>query len=140
MLNATSVIVTWDPLECNNSNGNIIGYIIEYISANGSHRGEKMINDLSCILTNLIPLMEYSFTVTAVNANGTGPPGQALAIVIGITRWYISDSLFEYIFLEVSHANDSNNGAIIVAVSIVAVFLLVAVTVAIVLAILYTYR
>ena len=42
-----------------------------------------MCNGVSCVLTDLVPLMEYSFTVAAVNANGTGPPSPALTIVIG---------------------------------------------------------
>lgn len=83
MLNATSVLVTWHPLDCISSNGNITGYRIEYASADGSHRGEKTTAGLSCVLTELVALMEYSFTVAAVNANGTGPPGEAFAIVIG---------------------------------------------------------
>ena len=68
---ATSVVLTWNEMDCLQRNGDITGYMIQYV------RDSQLITDLSSTRTytvqELIPFTEYSFSVAAVNSVGTGP-------------------------------------------------------------------
>ena len=68
---ATSVVLTWNELDCLLQNGDITGYMIRYV------RDSQPIADSSSTRTytvqELIPFTEYSFSVAAVNSVGTGP-------------------------------------------------------------------
>ena len=68
---ATSVVLTWNEVNCLQRNGDITGYMIRYV------RDSQPIADSSSTTTytveELIPFTEYSFSVAAVNSVGTGP-------------------------------------------------------------------
>ena len=78
---ATSVVLSWDEPACLEQNGDITGYMIRYV------RGSQTITDSSSGVSTtysvreLIPVMEYSFSVAAVNSAGIGPfSGQSMTI------------------------------------------------------------
>ena len=68
---ATSVVLTWNELDCLQRNGDITSYMIRY------DRDSRLISDSSSTTTytveELIPFTEYSFSVAAVNSVDTGP-------------------------------------------------------------------
>ena len=70
---ATSVMLTWNELDCLQRNGDITGYMIRY------DRDSQLISDSSSdasttyTVQGLDPFTEYSFSVAAVNSIGTGP-------------------------------------------------------------------
>ena len=78
---ATSVVLSWDEPACLLQNGDITGYMIRYV------RGSETITDSSSgvsttyTVRELIPVMEYSFSVAVVNSAGIGPfSGQSMTI------------------------------------------------------------
>ena len=67
-------MVSWQPLLEINCNGAITGYIIKYARVRSDDvRTMNVPNQTTCKISKLFPCTEYSVTVAAVNANGTGP-------------------------------------------------------------------
>ena len=77
---ATSVVLTWNELDCLQRNGDITGYMIRY------DRDSRLISDSSSTIAytveELIPFTEYSFSVAAVNSVGTGPFSEQTATTL----------------------------------------------------------
>ena len=77
---ATSVVLTWNELDCLQRNGDINGYMFRY------DRDSRLISDSSSTRTytveELIPFTEYSFSVAAVNSVGTGPFSEQTATTL----------------------------------------------------------
>ena len=69
-----SLVVEWQALLEENCNGPITGYVIQYARVGAD---DNMIvnvpNDTTLTIPGLFACAEYSVTVAAVNANGTGP-------------------------------------------------------------------
>ena len=70
-----SAILTWRPPAEKDQNGVITGYLIKYHqSDNASHQINKTVENVTeSSLLNLMTGLTYSFTVAAINSNGTGP-------------------------------------------------------------------
>ena len=74
--NSTSITLTWDRLSCEDRNGEITGYRIQYgISAFNT---TMMItgtspSDRTFTASGLVPLTTYMFRIAAVNSHGLGP-------------------------------------------------------------------
>ncbi|XP_037550385.1 neogenin 1a [Nematolebias whitei] len=73
--NSKSIILRWQPPPLGGQNGEIISYKIRY--RKGSRRSESAVTTAGAQLYKLIdgldPGTEYSFKVTALTVNGTGP-------------------------------------------------------------------
>ena len=71
-----SLIVSWQPPLEVNCNGAITGYVIQYARV-GSDVNDNMIvnvpNETTLAIPGLFAHVEYSVTMAAVNAKGTGP-------------------------------------------------------------------
>ena len=72
-----SLQVTWQPPLKTSSNEAITGYVIVYARGGSDEIVDTMIlnvpNETTITLLGLLACTEYSVTVAAVNANGTGP-------------------------------------------------------------------
>ena len=69
--------VSWQPPSEQDFNGSITGYVIQYTRV-GSHTSDDTMivnvpDDTNLVIPGLFACAEYSVTVAAVNANGTGP-------------------------------------------------------------------
>ena len=69
-----SAILTWDPPAEKDQNGVITGYLIKYqLRSNSSSQMNRTVGAVTELkLDNLMTGMTYSFTVAAINSNGTG--------------------------------------------------------------------
>ena len=73
---STEVSLRWRELACIQQNGPITGYVVKYYATCGTDRDvrrNKSVVTTRDTIDGLIPNTEYSFQVTALNANGTGP-------------------------------------------------------------------
>lgn len=74
VLSSTSMLITWDEVECLQRNGIITNYNVQYEPNNYSALPMTMITVNNFLMvTNLIPRTNYTFQVAAENTNGTGP-------------------------------------------------------------------
>ena len=72
--NPASLIVSWQPPLDKFSNGPITGYVMQYTRIGSDD--EMLLNipiNTTLIISGLFGYTEYSVTMAAVNANGTGP-------------------------------------------------------------------
>ena len=73
-MDPASLIVSWQPPPKLHCNGPITGYVIQYARVGSD---DNMIvnvpNETTHVLSGLFACVEYSVTVTAVNAKGAGP-------------------------------------------------------------------
>ena len=68
-----SLMVSWQPPPMIDHNGPIT-YMIRYTRVGSSNMmSENVLSGTSRTLSRLIPYVDYSVTVAAVNVNGTGP-------------------------------------------------------------------
>ena len=66
--------MSWQPPLEKHYNGSITGYIIQYGRVGSDDkRSMNVPNDTKHTISGLFAYVEYSVTVAAVNANGTGP-------------------------------------------------------------------
>lgn len=77
-LNSTSIHLEWSAVNCLEQNGNITGYEVHYqpLEYPQLQLTETVTTNEQTILfiaTHLIPLTDYTFSVSALNINGTGP-------------------------------------------------------------------
>ena len=76
-MNSTAVKVHWKTLSCTHANGDITGYIIYYGKYGSNHNKSRIdINNgrqTSFTISGLYSLTNYTISIAAVNANGTGP-------------------------------------------------------------------
>ena len=76
MSTATTIILTWDELNCVDRNGVITGYVIQYgittfntsVNVTGTSASDRTFT-----ASGLVPLTTYMFRITAVNSDGVGP-------------------------------------------------------------------
>ena len=70
-----SAILRWDPPAEKDQNGVITGYLIKYqLSNDSSNQMRRTVGAVNrSSLDNLMTGVTYSFTVAAINSNGTGP-------------------------------------------------------------------
>ena len=70
-----SAILRWDPPAEKDQNGVITGYLIKYqLSSDPSSQMTITVGAVTQLsLDNLMTGVTYSFTVAAINSNGTGP-------------------------------------------------------------------
>ena len=70
---ATSVVLTWNELDCLQRNGDITGYMIRYVGNSQTITDSSSDASTTYTVQGLVPLTEYSLLVAAVNSIGTGP-------------------------------------------------------------------
>ena len=69
-----SLMVSWQPLLAINHNGVITGYVIIYTEIEGNVVRSVTVNSgTRYVLSGLVPYVDYSVIVAAINVNGTGP-------------------------------------------------------------------
>ena len=75
---ATSVMLTWNEVNCLQQNGAITGYMIRYV---GDSQTITNTSSKTYTVQGLDPFTEYLFSVAAMNSNGVGPfSGQPLTV------------------------------------------------------------
>ena len=75
---ATSVMLTWNEVNCLQQNGAITGYMIRYV---GDSQTITNTSSRTYTVQGLDPFTEYLFSVAAMNSNGVGPfSGQPLTV------------------------------------------------------------
>ena len=79
MNDPASLKVSWQPPLENNCNGPITGYVIQYARVGSDDKMIKNVSDgtTSTTIVGLLACTDYSVTMAAVNANGTGPFSKA---------------------------------------------------------------
>ena len=72
---SVSAILRWDPPAEKDQNGVITGYLIKYhLTSDPSSQMTRTVGAVTqSSLDNLMTKVTYSFTVAAINSNGTGP-------------------------------------------------------------------
>ena len=72
----------WDPPAEKDQNGVITGYLIKYqLSSDPSSQMTRTVGAVTqSSLENLMTGVTYSFTVAAINSNGTGPADVAMVM------------------------------------------------------------
>ena len=65
-------MVTWDAIECTQRNGIITGYVVEFQEQGGA-RIPGEVGGQNFTASGLTPATHYTFRVSGVNRNGTGP-------------------------------------------------------------------
>ena len=66
----SSISLTWDELSCEDHNGPLTGYRVEY--GNVSFETSEVVSGVAFTATGLLPLTTYMFRVAAVSENGSG--------------------------------------------------------------------
>ena len=92
--------MSWQPPLEKHFNGSITGYIIQYGRIGSDDKRSRNIhNDTKHTISGLFAYVEYSVTVAAVNANGTGPFSKPLVATSGEDSKlnYIAACLITYI-------------------------------------------
>ena len=64
--------MSWDPIECRERNGEITGYVVEWMELGGTVMLSN-VTGRNFTSTGLTPFTCYTFRVAGVNINGTGP-------------------------------------------------------------------
>ena len=77
-VNDRKIIIQWEPVECSQRNGKIIGYNVTYYPAGKNSTMPKSVviyaSHSTFSATNLVFNTTYVFEVQAINSYGTGPP------------------------------------------------------------------
>ena len=76
MSTATTITLTWDELNCEDRNGVITGYMVQYgittfntsVNITGTSASDRTIT-----ASGLVPLTTYMFRIAAVNSDEVGP-------------------------------------------------------------------
>ena len=77
-VNSSSVYVSWGDVTCADRNGEITGYLINYISTSESGVAMAQADTSGKIVTSLSACTVYNFRVAAMNIIGTGPFSHAV--------------------------------------------------------------
>ena len=90
---STSVVLTWNELDCLQRNGDITGYTIRYVG--DSQNITESFSDTTRTYTvqGLVPFTEYSFSVAAVNTIGAGPFTDPFAFTVSTSessKWNVN--------------------------------------------------
>ena len=76
VVNDRQITIQWEPVECSQRNGEIIGYNVTYYPG-GENSMPKFVahaSDGTFTATGLVFETTYVFEVQAINSYGTGPP------------------------------------------------------------------
>lgn len=65
----SSILLSWEELECPKRHGVVIGYIIQQDNS----RNHSVALSQNLTITGLSPFHEYSFKIAAINEAGIGP-------------------------------------------------------------------
>ena len=89
VVNSTAVSISWEEVNCTQSNGMIIGYNIQYYS---NKEPQSVFHNVTAVtnitITDLTEFRLYYIRIAAINNNGIGPYSQEFS-------FYISESNFE---------------------------------------------
>ena len=100
------IAIQWVELSCQDSNGEIVGYIVEYSSNSPPHSNEVFVavsNNTRLVVDGLLPRTSYTFSVRAVgelgllshNANATTstdiPSGQQFSLSVMVVCEFYFD-------------------------------------------------
>ncbi len=84
LVNSTTIMLSWEELNCSDWNGVIIGYNIQYNNTNeGVQSSVNNSGATSIIITGLTEFRLYNISIAAINDNGVGPYTQAYTIYTG---------------------------------------------------------
>ena len=72
-VNSSSIKVSWGDVLCDQRNGEITGYQVNYTSTSDDGIVNVTGNQTSVTLNGLQPYTDYSVSVAAMTVNGTGP-------------------------------------------------------------------
>ena len=72
-VNSSSIKVSWGDVLCDQRNGEITGYQVNYTSTSDNGIVNTTGNQTSFTLSDLQPHTDYSISVAAMTVNGTGP-------------------------------------------------------------------
>lgn len=75
------MVISWQPLLLDYTNGPITGYDVTYTRQGASNGGTETTNKLSVQISNLLPYTGYNVNVRARNKAGPGPVSTTLIIV-----------------------------------------------------------
>ena len=64
--------MSWQPPLLIDHNGVITGYMVEYTNVRTSESESEIASETMLPISGLVPFVEYSVTVAAINVNGTG--------------------------------------------------------------------
>ena len=81
---STSIMVTWDTIDCIEHKGVITSYSVEFHEEGGADIPGEMMGQ-SFTASGLTPNTSYTFRVAGVNANGTGPFTENITINTDMT-------------------------------------------------------
>ncbi len=120
-VNFTSIVLSWQPLECLEQNSPITNYSIQY-SENGYTSGPISTTGTSFVAASLFPSTLYTFEVFAVNQHGKGPSAnytlytktpKGMFIIVYLFNFFQSYILHVYLdFLLFKGLSYSNNSII----------------------------
>ena len=104
-LNSTSIYLEWSAVNCLEQNGNITGYEVHYQPLEYPQLQLTEIvttNDQTMlfIATHLIPLTDYTFSVSALNINGTGPNETLMVTTKAVEGNYIASIILHKFFFK----------------------------------------
>ena len=68
-----SIKLSWGGVLCDQRNGEITGYQINYTCTSDDGKVNVTGNQMTVTLSNLQPYTDYSISVAAMTVNGTGP-------------------------------------------------------------------
>ena len=74
-MNASSITVVWDPVDCNYRNGDITGYSLQYtVKGSSSSRNLNISGEQTpeAIISGLSAFTNYTVEVAAMTVNGIG--------------------------------------------------------------------
>ena len=80
VVNDREITIQWEPVECSQRNGEIIGYNVIYHPAGDNSMPKSVVihaSDSTFTATGLVFDTVYAFEVQAINSYGIGPPANA---------------------------------------------------------------
>lgn len=85
VINASSVRLSWDSVDCGSRNGHLTDYRIAYSPSTqtGSHVTVADVSSTRYDITELTEDTMYHFQIAAVNDDGVGPYSSPMAIFTG---------------------------------------------------------
>ena len=72
----TTLMVTWNAIECTDQNGIIVNYVVEFEEQESEADvagGVVNVNNRTYTVSGLTPATRYTFRVAGVTSGGTGP-------------------------------------------------------------------
>ena len=83
VFNSTAVRISWEEINCTQTNGMIIGYNIQYLTNKEPQSVFLNVTTVTNVtITGLTEFRLYYIRVAAINNNGTGPYSQEFSFYI----------------------------------------------------------